>query len=81
MTSDTLATYGIYGQEDAAAGPSRIASINPVTYPEYNGGDTKDSQYNMNLFSDLLAPEISNTAVSETDQATELIKMGVVLTN
>ena len=76
-----MATYGIYGQEDAAAGPSRIASINPVTHPEYNGGDTKDSQYNMNLFSTLLAPDIYNTAVSETDQTTALSNMGVVLTN
>ena len=71
----------VSGQDDAAAGPSGGAAIAPGTYSEANNGEPKYHQYNVTPFSDMLAPNTSNTTMLELYQASALRQMGVVLTN
>ena len=71
----------IYGQEDTATGPSGGSAISFSKYSKYISVYCEYHQYNLTPFSDVLAPDTSNTTMLEIDQATALRGMGIRLIN
>ena len=70
--SATLKTVDISGRENAVAGPSGGSAIAPDTDYEANYGNPEDHQCDVTPFSDVPAPNTSNTTILELDQAAAL---------